>query len=84
MPYILVVLDAGKFRGAFLIYLSIYCPNPQDASASRDEEFVRHLNHFLEDPEYIPVWDTRPAASASTSQPSTSYVVFTLHPSSLY
>jgi len=44
----------------------------QDASNSKDEEFVRHLNQFLEDPEYIPVWDTRPTASTSISQPSTS------------
>lgn len=44
----------------------------QDASTTKDEEFVRHLNHFLEDPEYIPVWDTRPTTSTSISQPSIS------------
>lgn len=47
----------------------------QDASSRKDDEFVRNINRYLEDPEYIPVWDTRPTqpeASTSTSQPSTS------------
>jgi hypothetical protein len=47
----------------------------QDASSRKDDEFVRNINRYLENPEYIPVWDTRPSqpeASTSTSQPSTS------------
>ncbi|EGN98003.1 hypothetical protein SERLA73DRAFT_182828 [Serpula lacrymans var. lacrymans S7.3] len=45
----------------------------QDASSQRDNEFVNNLNHLLENPEYIPIWDaSQPQASTSTSQPSTS------------
>jgi len=44
----------------------------QDSSTSRDEEFVRHLNRVLEDPEIIPVWDvSEPQASTSATGAST-------------
>ncbi|KIJ61122.1 hypothetical protein HYDPIDRAFT_97328 [Hydnomerulius pinastri MD-312] len=31
----------------------------QDASTRRDDEFVRHVNRILEDPNNVPVWDSR-------------------------
>ncbi|KAF8840603.1 adhesion regulating molecule [Paxillus ammoniavirescens] len=46
-----------------------------DASTRRDEEFVHNLNKLLEDPNIIPVWDSRnvePEASTSTPGASTS------------
>ncbi|KAJ8590033.1 adhesion regulating molecule [Rhizopogon salebrosus TDB-379] len=48
----------------------------QDSSTRRDEEFVRHLNRVLADPEIIPVWDMRihdsePEASTSATGAST-------------
>jgi len=48
----------------------------QDSSTRRDEEFVRHLNRVLSDPEIIPVWDLRnhdaePEASTSATGAST-------------
>ncbi|KAL1748048.1 proteasome complex subunit Rpn13 ubiquitin receptor-domain-containing protein [Schizophyllum fasciatum] len=42
----------------------------QDASSTRDEEFVSNLNRLLEDPDYQPVWPEQ-AASTSTG-PGTS------------
>jgi len=45
----------------------------QDASDSRDEEFVRHLNRHLEAPGYVPVWNMmdEDQAGASTSRTAT-------------
>ncbi|KAH7924958.1 adhesion regulating molecule [Leucogyrophana mollusca] len=45
----------------------------QDASTRRDDEFVGNLNRLLDDPEIIPVWDSRqPEASTSTAPPPAS------------
>ncbi|KAH7915862.1 adhesion regulating molecule [Hygrophoropsis aurantiaca] len=44
----------------------------QDASSHRDDEFIGNLNKLLNNPNIIPIWDSRPQASTSTAAPAAS------------
>jgi hypothetical protein len=57
----------------------------QDASNRKDDEFARNINRYLENPEYIPVWDTRPTQpeASTSSQPLTGPIGTTPTPEQL-
>ena len=64
------VLDAGRFLDSFYHTPAVTPPSPQDASSSRDEEFVNNVNALMQDAEAELSWSTatttEPVASTST------------------
>ncbi|ESK94951.1 proteasomal ubiquitin receptor adrm1-like [Moniliophthora roreri MCA 2997] len=44
----------------------------QDASSARDEEFATNVNGFLQDMDYVPVWNTSGASASTSAQASSS------------